>query len=68
MQKFINNPQDVVDEMIEGYTKAFPHLIAKTNNPRVLKLKDVPIKEKVGIVTGGGSGYKPRGVKKVKYL
>ena len=59
MQKFINNPQDVVDEMLEGFVKAHPDLIAKTENERVLKFKDAPVSGRVGIVTGGGSGHKP---------
>jgi dihydroxyacetone kinase-like protein len=59
MQKIINQPQTVVDEMLEGYVKAQPELVAKTANPRVLKLIDTPIAGKVGIVTGGGSGHKP---------
>jgi len=59
MQKFINNPQDVVDEMLEGFVKAHHNLIAKTENERVLKFKDAPVSGRVGIVTGGGSGHKP---------
>jgi dihydroxyacetone kinase-like protein len=59
MQKIINQPQMVVDEMLEGFIKAQPELVARTSNPRVLKLVDAPIKNKVGIVTGGGSGHKP---------
>ncbi|MCG8339042.1 MAG: dihydroxyacetone kinase subunit DhaK [Proteobacteria bacterium] len=59
MQKIINNPQDVVDEMVEGYVKALPNIVSKTENPRVLKFKDAPVANKVGIVTGGGSGHKP---------
>jgi len=59
MQKVINNPQDVVDEMLEGFTASMSSLIDKTENPRVLKLKDAPIQNKVGVVTGGGSGHKP---------
>lgn len=59
MQKIINKPNAVVDEMMEGFVKAHPGLIAKTNNPRVLKYKEAPIAGKVGIVTGGGSGHKP---------
>ena len=59
MQKIINEPNAVVDEMMEGFVKAHPHIIAKTNNPRVLKYKEAPISGKVGIVTGGGSGHKP---------
>lgn len=59
MQKVINDPSKVVDEMVEGYIKAHPNLVAKTDNPRVLKYVDAPIADKVGIVTGGGSGHKP---------
>ena len=59
MQKIINKANEVVDEMVEGFVKAYPDLIAKTNNPRVLKYKEAPIAGKVGIVTGGGSGHKP---------
>jgi phosphoenolpyruvate---glycerone phosphotransferase subunit DhaK len=59
MQKIINKANEVVDEMIEGFVKAHPDLIAKTGNPRVLKYKEAPIQDKVGIVTGGGSGHKP---------
>ena len=39
MQKIINNPHEVVDEMVEGFVKALPETIAKTDNPRVLKYK-----------------------------
>ncbi len=59
MQKVINDPAKVVDEMVEGYVKAHPNLVAKTDNPRVLKYVNAPIANKVGIVTGGGSGHKP---------
>ncbi len=59
MQKIINNPKDVVDEMIKGFIKAFPNMIEVTGNKRVLKYKNAPVSGKVGIVTGGGSGHKP---------
>jgi len=59
MQKIINNPQLVVDEMLEGFLLAHPELVAVTDNPRVLKYVKAPIAGKVGIVTGGGSGHKP---------
>ncbi len=59
MQKITNKTNEVVDEMVEGFVKAHPDLIAKTSNPRVLKYKQAPIANKVGIVTGGGSGHKP---------
>jgi dihydroxyacetone kinase-like protein len=45
--------------MLAGYVKAFPDLIARTENPHVLKHVTAPVAGKVGIVTGGGSGHKP---------
>jgi dihydroxyacetone kinase-like protein len=59
MQKIINHPANVVDEMVEGFLQAHPDIIAATENPRVLKYKHAPVANKVGIVTGGGSGHKP---------
>ena len=59
MQKFINDPSLVVDEMLQGFVKAHKDLVSGTENDRVLKFKDAPVKGKVGIVTGGGSGHKP---------
>lgn len=59
MQKFINDPSLVVDEMLQGFAKAHSDLVANTDNDRVLKYKEAPVEGKVGIVTGGGSGHKP---------
>lgn len=59
MQRIVNNPDDLVNEMVEGFKLAHPDIIASTHNPRVLKYKNAPIAGKVGIVTGGGSGHKP---------
>lgn len=59
MQRIINDPNNVVPDMLKGYVKAHPDIVLPTDNPRVLKYKDTPIKDKVGIVTGGGSGHKP---------
>ena len=59
MQRIINNPNDVVNDMINGFVKAHKDIVEKTENNRVLKYKNAPIKNKVGVVTGGGSGHKP---------
>ena len=59
MQRIINDPKKVVDDMVEGFVKAYPERISPTDNPRVLKYNHAPIVNKVGIVTGGGSGHKP---------
>lgn len=59
MQKFINDPSKVVDEMLEAYIKVHADLVSPTENERVIKYKFAPVAGKVGIVTGGGSGHKP---------
>jgi dihydroxyacetone kinase-like protein len=59
MQKFINNPSMVVEEMLEAYIKVHADLVSPTENERVIKYKYAPVEGKVGIVTGGGSGHKP---------
>ncbi|MFN8449045.1 MAG: dihydroxyacetone kinase subunit DhaK [Anaerolineae bacterium] len=59
MQRIINNPTLVVEDMLAGFVKAHPDLVAATTNPRVLKYKNAPVAGKVGVVTGGGSGHKP---------
>jgi dihydroxyacetone kinase-like protein len=59
VQRIINNPDLVVDDMLKGFVAAHGHLVAATENPRVLRYKAAPIAGKVGVVTGGGSGHKP---------
>ena len=59
MQKIINDPSCVVDEMLQGFVKAHQDIVSTTENERVLKYKACPVEGKVGIVTGGGSGHKP---------
>lgn len=60
MQRFINDPDDLVDETIAGFVKAHPDLVRKDPmNARVVTSRFAPQKDKVGIVTGGGSGHEP---------
>lgn len=59
MQRIINNPDNVVEDMVKGFIKAHPDYISPTHHKRVLKYKHAPVAGKVGIVTGGGSGHKP---------
>jgi phosphoenolpyruvate---glycerone phosphotransferase subunit DhaK len=60
MKKFINDPMNVVDETIAGILKAYPdHLRMVKDSPRSLVRADAPVKGKVGICTGGGSGHIP---------
>ncbi len=59
MQRIINIPDMVVEDMLKGFIKAHKDILVPTGDDRVLKYKETPIKGKVGIVTGGGSGHKP---------
>lgn len=59
MQRILNNPDDIVDEMLQGFVKTHGDFIKTTAHPRVLAAKAAPIEGKVGVVTGGGSGHKP---------
>lgn len=59
MQRILNDPDKIVDEMLAGFIKAHSDIVTTTDNPRVLKYVAAPFTDKVGIVTGGGSGHKP---------
>ena len=54
MQRIMNNPDVIVDEMLKGFLKAHSDIVEATENPRVIKAKDIP-EGKVGVITGGGS-------------
>lgn len=59
MQRIVNKADYAVEDMLKGFVKVHNDIVEVTDNPRVLKYKEAPIKGKVGIVTGGGSGHKP---------
>ena len=59
MNRVINNPDMVVEDMLAGLLCAHPALVAEQDNPRVIKHVSAPQAGKVGIVTGGGSGHEP---------
>ncbi len=59
-KKLINDPADVVDEMIEGMLAAHPrHLRRAEGHRRALVAVEGPRTGKVGLVVGGGSGHEP---------
>jgi dihydroxyacetone kinase-like protein len=59
MKKLINEPGDVVDEMLDGMTAAYPERMRRLDGTNVLVRADAPVDGKVGIVSGGGSGHEP---------
>lgn len=59
LNRVINHPDLVVEDMLKGWLAAHGDTLSPTENPRVIKRKVSPEMGKVGIVTGGGSGHEP---------
>lgn len=59
MKKIINNPEDIVDQMLDGLLKANKDKIIRIEDTNVIARKDAPIEDKVGLISGGGSGHEP---------
>ncbi|WP_028783903.1 dihydroxyacetone kinase subunit DhaK [Thalassobacillus devorans] len=59
MKKIINDPNQVVTEMLDGVVAAYPDQIKRIPDTTVVTKKDAPVQNKVGIVSGGGSGHEP---------
>lgn len=58
MKKFLNDPANFVDEMLDGIYRAHPQ-VTFTNDDRRCLVVARPKPGKVGIATGGGSGHLP---------
>lgn len=59
MQRIMNDPDNIVDEMLSGFKSAHRDIVEGTDNRRVIKAVGAPRVGRVGVVTGGGSGHKP---------
>lgn len=59
MQRFVNNPDEVVEDTVKGFVKAHRDIVRLAENPRVVVARGAPVAGKVGVVTGGGSGHEP---------
>lgn len=59
MKKLINRPEDVVREALEGIALAHSDLIKVHFDPNFVIRADAPVKGKVGLISGGGSGHEP---------
>ena len=58
MKKFINKPENFVEEMLEGIYRAHPEVTHVGDDLRCF-VRAEPVADKVGLVTGGGSGHLP---------
>ena len=59
MKKLINDPRNVVQELVEGFVLANERRVYKHPRVNVVIRKDAPVLGKVGIVIGGGAGHEP---------
>lgn len=60
MKKIINDPHDVVPEMVKGMARSYPQYVTQIEGTEVLMRSDTDsMKDKVGIISGGGSGHEP---------
>lgn len=58
MKKIINSPESVVIEMCEGMVKAHPNELEFNKRHKLLMRKNLN-KNKVTLISGGGSGHEP---------
>ncbi|MFN8231980.1 MAG: dihydroxyacetone kinase subunit DhaK [Actinomycetota bacterium] len=59
MKKLINDPANVVREELQGIEAAHGDLVRVTYDPYTIVRADAPVKGKVALVSGGGSGHEP---------
>lgn len=59
MKKLINSPETVVKDALAGMALAHPDLITVHYDPDFIVRADAPVKGKVGVISGGGSGHEP---------
>lgn len=60
MNRVINNPDLVVEDMLKGWLLAHADTVCTApSNGRVVQRVQAPEPGKVGVVTGGGSGHEP---------
>ncbi|TFD57849.1 dihydroxyacetone kinase subunit DhaK [Cryobacterium suzukii] len=59
MKKLINDPKNVVNEAVAGFEVAHADIVRVSHDPVFIVRADAPLRGKVGIVSGGGSGHEP---------
>ena len=59
MKKLINRPEEVVHEALQGLARAHPGLVRVNLDPAYIVRADAPVRGKVAVLSGGGSGHEP---------
>src|SRR5947208_13887213 len=59
MKKLINQTEDVVKAAFEGMQARHPELRRVDYENQIIVRADAPVRGKVGVISGGGSGHEP---------
>jgi len=59
MKKLMNDPLNVVPELVEGFALANERLVHKHPRVNAVIRNDAPVPGKVAVVIGGGAGHEP---------
>src|SRR5437870_9755646 len=59
MKKLINRPEDVVKEALAGMEALHPELLRVDYENQIIVRANAPVRGKVGVISGGGSGHEP---------
>ena len=59
MKKFLNDPADVVKESLAGLAAAHGELLRYDAEAQIVVRADAPVRGKVALLSGGGSGHEP---------
>jgi len=59
MKKFVNEVENILTESLIGFSKAHSDIINVNLSPDFVFRKNKPNKDKVSIISGGGSGHEP---------
>jgi dihydroxyacetone kinase-like protein len=59
MKKLINSPEGVVRDALRGIEAAYGERVRVSYDPAMIIRGDAPVRGKVALVSGGGSGHEP---------
>jgi dihydroxyacetone kinase len=60
MKKFINRPEDVVEEMLQGLVVLYPGSVRLSGHKVIVRTdSEQALAQKVAVLSGGGSGHEP---------
>jgi len=59
LKKLINEPNDIVTESLEGLELSYSKLLSVHYNPHFVRRIEAPVRGKVSLISGSGSGHEP---------